>query len=107
VADIGDEKSLVDGNVGGVLVGGGVGGALIGVPFPSHVRLATLLLVMLRFLHLLLPFLVFVPVTITCIWTFCNEVTGLTTPITHPLGTGFVVLEREMCPWAISKYFGD
>jgi hypothetical protein len=34
VADVGEEKSLVDGDVGGVLVGGGVGGALVGVPFP-------------------------------------------------------------------------
>jgi hypothetical protein len=44
VADIGEEKALVDGDVGGVLVKGGVGGALIGVPFPPHVRLATFLL---------------------------------------------------------------
>jgi hypothetical protein len=34
VADVGEVKSLVDGDVGGVLVGGGVGGALVGVPFP-------------------------------------------------------------------------
>jgi hypothetical protein len=33
VADVGEEKSLVDGDVGGVLVGGGVGGALVGVSF--------------------------------------------------------------------------
>jgi hypothetical protein len=39
VADVGEEKSLVDGDVGGVLVGGGVGGALVGVPFPPHVAL--------------------------------------------------------------------
>jgi hypothetical protein len=32
VADVGEEESLVDGDVGGVLVGGGVGGALVGVP---------------------------------------------------------------------------
>jgi hypothetical protein len=43
-------------------------------------------------LNLLLPFLIVVPVTITCIWTFSNKVTKLTTPIANPLGTGFVVL---------------
>jgi hypothetical protein len=36
VADVGEEKTLVDGDVGGVLVGGGVGGALVGVPFLPH-----------------------------------------------------------------------
>jgi len=46
VADVGEEESLGDGDVGGVLIVGGVDGALVGV-------------------------------------------------------------EREMCPWAISKYFGD
>jgi hypothetical protein len=30
---LGEEKSLVDSDVGGVLVGGGVGGTLVGVPF--------------------------------------------------------------------------
>jgi hypothetical protein len=92
VADIGEEKSLVDGDVGGILVGGGVGGALIGVPFPPHVRLTALLLVVLILVHLLLPFLVFVPTTFTRIWTFSYEVTGLTTSVAHPLGAGFVVL---------------
>jgi hypothetical protein len=32
VADVGEEKTLVDSDVGGVLVGG----ALVGVPFPPH-----------------------------------------------------------------------
>jgi hypothetical protein len=32
VADVGEEKPFVDGDVGGVLVEGGVGGALVGVP---------------------------------------------------------------------------
>jgi hypothetical protein len=91
VADVGEEESLVDGNVGGVLVGGGVSGALIGVPFPLHVCFATLLVVSLL-LHLLLSFLIVVPITVTCIWTFNNEVTGLTTPVAHPLETGLVVL---------------
>jgi hypothetical protein len=92
VADVGEEEAFVDGDVGGVLVGGGVGGALIGVPFPPDVRLATLLLVVPFLLHLFLPFLAVVPITVTCIWTFSNKVTGLTTPIVHPLGTGLVVL---------------
>jgi hypothetical protein len=88
VADVGEEKTFVDGDVGGVLVGGGVGGALVGVPLPSYVRLATLLLVVV----LLLPFLVVVPVTITCIWTFSNIKIGLTTSVANPFGVGFVLL---------------
>jgi hypothetical protein len=70
VADIGEEESLVDDDVGGILIGGGVGsGALIGVPFPTHVGIAALLLVV-SFLLLLLPPLVVAPVTITRHWTF-------------------------------------
>jgi hypothetical protein len=53
VADVGEEKTLGDGDVGGVLVGGGVGGALVGVPLVAHVGIAALLLVV----SLLLPFL--------------------------------------------------
>jgi hypothetical protein len=45
VADVGEEKSFGDGDVGGVLVGGGVGGALIGVPLAAHMGIAALLLV--------------------------------------------------------------
>jgi hypothetical protein len=105
VADIGEEKSLVDGDVGGVLVGG-VGRALVGVPFPPHVCLATLLIVVFFLLHLLLPFLVFIPVTVTCIWTFCNKVNGLTTPIAHHLGTGFVVLPLPLLE-DLSKVLDD
>jgi hypothetical protein len=63
VADIGEEKALVDGYVGGVLVGGGVGGALIGVPLPTHMGIAVLLVVPLLLLPLSL--LVVAPVTIT------------------------------------------
>jgi hypothetical protein len=92
MADVGEEKALVDDDVGDVLIGGGVGGALVRVPFPSHMRLATLLLAVSLLFHLLLPFLVFISITVTCIWTFCNEVTGLTTPVANPLGTGFIVL---------------
>jgi hypothetical protein len=64
VADVGEEETLVDGDVGGILVGGGVGGALIGVPFPIHVGIAALLLVV-SLLLLLLPSLIVAPVTIT------------------------------------------
>jgi hypothetical protein len=63
VADIGEEETLVDGDVGSVLVGGGVGGALIGVPLPVYMGIAALLVVFLLFLPLSL--LVVAPVTIT------------------------------------------
>jgi hypothetical protein len=92
VADVWEEESLVDGDVGGVLVGGGVGGTFVGVLFSYHMRLATLLLVVSLILHLFLPSLVVVPVTITYIWAFSDKMTGLTTPVAHPFGTGFVVL---------------
>jgi hypothetical protein len=36
MADVGEEESFADGDVGGVLVEGGVGGALIGVPLPAN-----------------------------------------------------------------------
>jgi hypothetical protein len=63
VADVGEEKTLVDGDVCGVLVGGGVGGALVGVPLPANMGIAALLLVI--FLILPSPLLVVAPVTIT------------------------------------------
>jgi hypothetical protein len=91
VADIREEEALVDGDVGGVLVGGGVGGALVGVPFPTYVGIIALLLVV-PLLLLLLPLLVIVPVTFTRDRTFSNKVIGLTTPVAHLLGVGFVVL---------------
>jgi hypothetical protein len=56
VADVGEEETLVDGDVGGILVEGGVGGAHVEVPFPTHVGIATLLLVVLL-LFFLPPFL--------------------------------------------------
>jgi hypothetical protein len=90
VADVGEEEALVDGDVGGILVGGGVGGALVGVPFSTHVRIAALLLVV-PLLLLLLPHLVFIPVTFTRNWTFSNKVTELTTLVAHPLGVGLVI----------------
>jgi hypothetical protein len=64
VADVGEEEALVDGDVGGVLVGGGIGGALIGVPFPTYVSIAALLLLILL-LFFPLSLLVVAPVTIT------------------------------------------
>ena len=64
MADVGEEKSLVDGDVGGVLVGGGVGGALVGVPLPANMGIAALFLVVLLLL-LSSPLLVIAPVTIT------------------------------------------
>ena len=57
MADVGEEETFVDGDVGGILVGGGVGGAHVGVPFPTHVGIAALLLI-ISLLVLLLPPLV-------------------------------------------------
>jgi hypothetical protein len=91
VADIGEEKAFVDDDVGGILVGGGVGGALVGVPFPTHMGIAALLLVV-PLLFSLLPLLVVAPVTITRHRTFSNKMTRLTTFVAHPFGAGFVVL---------------
>jgi hypothetical protein len=90
VADVGEEETLVDGDVGGILVGGGVSGALVEVPFPTYVGIAALLLVVS--LLLLLSPLVVVPVTITRHRTFSDKMTGLTTFLAHPLGAEFVVL---------------
>jgi hypothetical protein len=73
VADVGEEKAFVDGDVGGVFVGGGVGGALIGVPYPTHMGIAALLLVVLL-LFLPLSLIVVVPVTVTRNRTFCYKV---------------------------------
>jgi hypothetical protein len=64
VADVGEEKTLSDGDVCGILVGAGVGGALVGVPFPANMGIATLLLVV-PLLLLSSPLLVVAPVTIT------------------------------------------
>jgi hypothetical protein len=63
VADVGEEKALVDDDVCGVLVGGGISGALIGVPLPANMGITALLLVVLLFF--LLSLLVVIPVTIT------------------------------------------
>jgi hypothetical protein len=64
VADVGEEKTLGDGNVCGILVGGGVSGALVGVPFPANMGITVLLLVV-PLLLLYSPLLVVAPITIT------------------------------------------
>jgi hypothetical protein len=64
VADVGEEESFGDGDVGGVLVGGGVGGALVGVPLAAHMGIAALLLVV-SLLFSPLSLLVVAPVTVT------------------------------------------
>jgi hypothetical protein len=90
MADVGEEEAFVDGDVGGVLVGGGVGGAFIAISFPTHVGIASLLLVVsLLFLPLFL--LVVAPVTVTRNRTFCYKVTGLTTLVAYFLGAGLVI----------------
>jgi hypothetical protein len=64
VADVGEEESLGDDDVGGVLVGGGVGGTLVGVPLAAHMCITTLLLVV-PLLFSPLSLLVIAPVTVT------------------------------------------
>jgi hypothetical protein len=64
VVDVGEEESLGDSDVGGVLVRGGVGGALIGVPLAAHMSIAAPLLVV-SLLFSPLSLLVIAPVTIT------------------------------------------
>jgi hypothetical protein len=59
VADVGEEESLVDSDVCGVLVGG----ALVGVPLPTNMGIAALLLVILLLFYPL-SLLVVIPVTI-------------------------------------------
>jgi hypothetical protein len=64
VADVGDEKSFGDGDVGGVLVIGGVARAFVGIPLPTNMGIAALLLVV-PFLLLSSSLLVIAPVTVT------------------------------------------
>jgi hypothetical protein len=64
MVDVGEEETLIDGDVCGVLVGGEVGGALIGVPLPAYTDIAALLLVV-SLLFPPLSLLVVAPVTIT------------------------------------------
>jgi hypothetical protein len=105
VADVGEEKTLVDGDVGGVLVGGGVGGALVGVPLPTNMGIIALILVILL---LLLPssLLVVTPVTVTRNRTFCYKVTGLTTLVANLFGTGLVICPLHLLE-DLAKAFDD
>ena len=64
MADVGEEKSLGDGDVGGVLVVGGVARAFIGVPLTTNMGIAALLLVV-PLLFLSSSLLVIAPVTVT------------------------------------------
>jgi hypothetical protein len=75
VADVGEEKSLGDGDVGGVLVVGGVTRAFVGVPLATNMGIAALLIVVPLLLSS--PLLVVAPVTVTRNRTFCYKVTGL------------------------------
>jgi hypothetical protein len=85
VADVGEEETLVDGDVCGVLIGG-VSRALVGVPLLANMGIAALLLVVP-----LLPSLAVAPVTVTRNRSFCYKVTGLTILVANLLGTGLVV----------------
>jgi hypothetical protein len=105
VADVGEEKSLDDGDVCGVLVGGGVGGALVGVPLPANMGIAALLLVV-PFLLLSSPLLVVAPITVTRNRAFCYKVTRLTTFVANLLGTGFVILPLPLLE-DLAKAFDD
>jgi hypothetical protein len=104
VGDVGEDETLVDGDVCGVLVGG-VGGALIKVPLPANMGIAAFLLV-IPLLLLLLPSLVVAPVTITRNRTFCYKVTGLTTLVANLLGTGLVVFPLPLLE-DLAKAFDD
>jgi hypothetical protein len=64
MANVWEEDTLVDSDVGGVLVGGGVGGALIGVPLLAYMGIVALLPVV-SLLFPPLSLLVVAPVTIT------------------------------------------
>jgi hypothetical protein len=83
--------ALVDGDGGDVLIVG-VGGALVEVPLFANMGFTTLLVEYFFLLHLLLSFFAFVLVIITCILTFCNIMTRLTTFAENPFHMGFVVL---------------
>jgi hypothetical protein len=90
VADVGEEKALGDGDVGGVLVVGGVARAFVGVPLTTNMGIAALLLVV-PLLFLSSPLLVVTPVTVTRNRTFSYKVTGLTTFVANLLGAELVI----------------
>jgi hypothetical protein len=64
VADVREEESLGDGDVGGILVGGGIGGALLGVPLAAYMGIAAPFLVV-PLLFSPVALLVVAPVTVT------------------------------------------
>jgi hypothetical protein len=105
VADVGEEKSLGDGDVGGILVGGGVARAFVGVPLPTNMGIAALLLV-IPILLLSSPLLVIAPVTVTRNRTFCNKVTGLTTLVANILGAGLLIFPSPLLE-DLAKAFDD
>jgi hypothetical protein len=98
VADVGEEKAFVGGDVGGVLVVGGVGGALVRVPFTAYMGVATLLLVVFLLL-LSSPLLVVAPVTVNRNRAFFYKVTGLTTLVANLLGAGLVIFSLCLRIW--------
>jgi hypothetical protein len=95
VADVGEEESFGDGDVGGVLVEGGVGGALVGVPLLANMGIAALLLVV-PLLFSPLSLLVVILVTITRQREFSDKMTGLTTFVANLLGAGLVVFPSTL-----------
>jgi hypothetical protein len=64
VADVGEEETLVDGDVGGVLIVVRDSGALIGVPLLANMGIAALLLVV-SLIFPPLSLLIVAPVTTT------------------------------------------
>jgi hypothetical protein len=72
VADVGEEKSLGDDDVGGVLVGGGVARAFVGVPLTTNMGITALLLVV-PLLLLSSPLLVVTPVTRNRTFSYCRR----------------------------------
>jgi hypothetical protein len=90
VANVGEEKSLGDGDVGGVLIVGGVARAFVGVPLATNMGIVALFLVV-PLLLLSSLILVVTPVTVTRNRTFSYKVTELTTFVANLLGAGLVI----------------
>jgi hypothetical protein len=104
VVDVGEEDALVDGDGRDILIVR-VGGALVRVPFLANMGFLSLLMEEFLLLHLI-PLLVFVPVIIACIWTFCNIMAELTTTIANPLHMGLVIFPLS-CLEDFSEAFDD
>ena len=105
MADVGEEESLIDSDVCGVLVRGGVGGAFVRVPLPANMGIIALLLLVLLLFLLLSP-LVIILVTITRQRTFSDKMTRLTTFVANLLGAGFVILPPPLLE-DLAKAFDD